>query len=289
MLNCTPLPVQEVVLCRFVAFLFTSGLSYSSVRSYLSAVRHFQITSGLPDPSLSGFAQLDYVLKGYRRGGVSNPRQKRLPVTPTILRHIQAAWSASGASHNQAMLWAAFCLGFFGFMRAGEFTYPPNTQETPEFLLVEDIAVDSHDAPQHMTVQLKRSKADPFGAGVTIHLGRTGEALCPVTAMLGYLARRPATPGFLFLFEDGSPLTKPRLVHSFREALLAAGLDDKGFSGHSFRIGAATAAAEAGFNDSAIQMLGRWKSSAFLRYIRTPVQSLVQASSRLVQSGCHPH
>ena len=39
---------------------------------------------------------------------------------------------------------------------------------------------------------------------------------------------------------------------------------------HSFRIGAATWAAAKGFTDTQIRQLGRWKSNAFLNYIRTP-------------------
>jgi hypothetical protein len=34
-----PLPLEERVLCRFVASLFAASLSYQSIRSYLSAVR----------------------------------------------------------------------------------------------------------------------------------------------------------------------------------------------------------------------------------------------------------
>ena len=48
-----------------------------------------------------------------------------------------------------------------------------------------------------------------------------------------------------------------------------AGLDASLYSGHSFRIGAATSAAQAGIQDSIIQALGRWSSGAFLVYVRT--------------------
>ena len=71
------------------------------------------------------------------------------------------------------------------------------------------------------------------------------------------------------------------MVTHLREALLQAGIDTTNFSGHSFRIGAASTAARAGLNDSFIQTLGRWKSSAFMAYIRTPVDDLVAVTAKL--------
>ena len=55
--------------------------------------------------------------------------------------------------------------------------------------------------PDH---QLKRSKGDPFGQGVLIHLGRTFQSLCPVSTVLSYLAIRPSTPGH-FLYSQMVP------------------------------------------------------------------------------------
>jgi hypothetical protein len=280
-----PLPATESVLCRFVAFLAASGMSYGSVRSYLSAVRHLHIMSGLPDPSLTPLAQLAYTLRGLRREGATTPRAKRLPITPALLRRVHRAWSSVPLSPDRRMLWAAFCLGFFGFLRAGEFTCPSQSAFAHEMLEVGDISVDSHTTPTHMQVQLKCSKTDPFGAGFTLHLGRTGDELCPIAAMLGYLAYRPSHPGFLFLFQDGSTLSRPRLCHELHQALQIAGVPTVGYSGHSFRIGAATTAARLGLSDSLIQTLGRWKSAAFLDYIRTGHDTLVSVSARLASGG----
>ena len=61
-------------------------------------------------------------------------------------------------------------------------------------------------------------------------------------------------------------MTRPRFVE-VRRALQKANLPAKDFAGHSFRIGAATTASATGAEDSTIQVLGWWKSLAFLKYI----------------------
>jgi hypothetical protein len=78
-----------------------------------------------------------------------------------------------------------------------------------------------------------------------------------------------------------TPLTKPEFVAAVRKALAAIGYVDKDYAGHSFRIGAATAAANAGLEDSTIRTLGRWNSAAFLSYIRLPREQLASISKQL--------
>ena len=46
----TPFPAKEKSLILFAAHLFQEGLLAGTVKSYLSAVRHTQITLGLGDP-----------------------------------------------------------------------------------------------------------------------------------------------------------------------------------------------------------------------------------------------
>ena len=121
----------------------------------------------------------------------------------------------------------------------------------------------------------------PFRKEVDVFLGKTGNELCPVSAMLAYLAVRTDKPGFLFQFTDGRLLTKPRLVEEVRKALTAAGFIAKDYAGHSFRIGATTTAGACGLSDSTIQMLGRWSRAAYLSYIKTPRDHLAIYSATL--------
>ena len=102
-----------------------------------------------------------------------------------------------------------------------------------------------------------------------------------MAAMLDFLRVKGSTEGFLFRFEDGSFLTRPRLVSAFRAALETAGLDQSHYCGHSFRIGAATEAAKKGIEDSIIKTLGRWKSLVYLEYVKIPRSDLVHYSSVL--------
>ena len=154
-------------------------------------------------------------------------------------------------------------------MRAGEFTY--NRATSPDHLRCN---------PQVVTVFLRLSKTDPFGATCHICLGHTNVLLCPVSAIFSYLPARPSGSGPLFIFQNGSPLSRPLLVSKLQEALHQAGIPAGSYTGHSFCVGAATTTAQAGISDSLIQKLGRWKSTAFCRYIRPPVDMLVTASSR---------
>ena len=65
------------------------------------------------------------------------------------------------------------------------------------------------------------------------------------------------------------------------------------YGSHSLRIGAATDAGAAGLPDWLIQAAGRWKSTAFHRYIRSPKKALLRVAPALairavLSSGeCH--
>ena len=144
-----------------------------------------------------------------------------------------------------------------------------------------DLAVDNPAQPSTLSIRLKASKTDPSRKGITLYIGKVPSNICPVAAMLAYLLVRGQQVGPLFQFKDGRPLTQHKFVVAVRDALKRAGIRADKYADHSFRIGAATTAAARGIEDSIIKTLGRWKSLAYLEYIRIPRQQLANYSVML--------
>jgi len=283
-----PFPVTEFLLCSFAAYMADNGLAPQTIKSYLAAIRNTQLSLGLPDPrEQSSLPVLKRVLAGINRSRLSQGQSSRvrLPITAHLLRRIKNELERS-AHPERVVLWAVCCTAFFGFFRLGELLVTSQSDFNPSLHLSwGDMAVDNQQSPRILRFHLKQSKTDPFGRGVDIVLGKTGLDLCPVAAVLGFVAERGDRPGPFFVTSAGRPLTKQEFVAEIRKVLTVLGLPDHQYAGHSFRIGAATSAALAGIEDSTIQLLGRWQSSAFQRYIRTPHERLASLSTTLATQG----
>ena len=226
--------------------------------------------------------QLELALRGAKREQSGQPKRSRLPITPHILMKLYQVWDQQAKEWDHIMLWAACCLGFFGFLRSAEFTAPERDDFDPEqHLNYTDIAVGSLDHPRSISVNIKQSKTDPFRLGVKIVLGRTGSCLCPVGAVLSYLMVRGPGEGPLFRFKDGRALTRPLLVRELQTALAQVGINPDLYAGHSFRIGAATTAVACGVSADIIKTLGRWRSDAYQLYIKLPREQLSNISKTL--------
>ena len=274
----TPFPLSEKLLCYFSVYLAKRDLAPQTIKTYLSATRGMHISLGFPDPrSSSSLPILRRIQAGIQRVRTqkhSCPKHVRLPITTSILDRLRDQWEQR-KHPERLVLWAVSALCFAGFFRLGELLPVTDSQTAISACLQwGDIAVDSGQAPSMLQVLLRVSKCDQFGKGVKVYVGKARGPRCPVVAVAAYMAARGPSAGPFFLNQKGRPLLKPLFITELRRALEASGLDQAAFAGHSFRIGAATAAAQAGVPDSTIQMLGRWSSAAFLTYIRTPRHQL---------------
>ena len=77
-----------------------------------------------------------------------------------------------------------------------------------------------------------------------MYVGQTNCNLCPVAAVLVYMAMKGPKPGPLFTFSNKKPLTWARFIVEVNGALPEAGVISTPYSGHSFRSGAAMTASE---------------------------------------------
>ena len=91
---------------------------------------------------------LQYMLRGIKRSPWP-PARTRLPIT---LRTLKSRWSPHAQDTDYVMLWAACCVGFFGFLRAGEFKV--RSQEDFDLAasrMMSGITVDRHECPSWST------------------------------------------------------------------------------------------------------------------------------------------
>ena len=217
------LPASEQTLMRFCSHL-ADRLHHSSIKVYLSAIRSLLIYQGFPDP-LVNCLQLQRLLRGIKHHQGSSLPQCQ-PVTADLMQIIQRSLDAHNSEH--IMLWAACCLGFFGFLRAGEFTVNC-TFDSPIHLTVQDLQVDAE-------VHIKSSKTDHFRQGCFIYLGRGQAPFCPVSAILAYLHRQGPSSGPLFIDTHGQPLTRSRLS-SFIQSVLRERESLGNFRATAFELG----------------------------------------------------
>ena len=189
-----------MALCKFVVQLATVGLRHCTIKSYMAGIRHLHIGEGLGDPFLLHGVSSTRV----KRSQGEAEKRERLPITPLLLHKIKSVCDNQAENYNTIMLWAACCLTFFGFLRAGELTVPSDSAFDPSVHLSwGDLAVDNPMNPTIMSVRLKASKTDPFRKGITLYICRVSSDLCPVSAMLVYLVSRGKKAGPLFAFQDG--------------------------------------------------------------------------------------
>ena len=178
-----------------------------------------------------------------------------MPITPSILRSFHPFLVFSHKDH--LTLWAALLLAFFGFMRSNE--------------LLSLTQGDLARSAEGYQVRIRCSKTDPFRTGATIHIAPSGDlSLCAVTALDALISATGQTEGPLFRLQTGANLNRPWLNLLVRELAARSGASTGNYSSHSFRIGAALAAAAAGIPEWQIQALGRWSTDCYQRYIRLP-------------------
>ena len=172
------LPADEQSLNMCFATFLANSLHHSYIKVYLSTVRSLHNENGLPPLLFNCPCSYSYwLLRGIKH--------VQLPITIDLLKVIQHPLDLNSQDH--VMLWAACCLGFFGFLCAGEFT--TNSSFNPSIhLAVSNMQTDALVDPTCFRVHIKCSKMDPFYVGCNIYVGQGNNVICLLVALGNFLA-----------------------------------------------------------------------------------------------------
>ncbi|XP_071179458.1 uncharacterized protein [Mytilus edulis] len=263
--ECRPFPSSHILLSHFIANLFLRNYSPSTIATHISALSFVHKSNSWPDPT--DMFVIHKILKGVQN--LKGKNDPRLPITKDILiKLIDSLPCVIVNVDNQLALKAMFLLAFYAFLRVGEISTKGGS-DTKQVLQVGDISFDRENSSlKGMSLTMtyyKHSDLHPK----TIYIPICADNItCPVIHVHHYLSQFGHSSGPLFQFKSGAPVTRSYFTTSLKSALSFIGLDTRYYKAHSFRIGAATSAAARGIPHSVIQGMGRWKSSAFMKYIR---------------------
>ena len=70
---------------HFVAYAAEQPLKHQTIKSYLSAVHHLQISMGGGEVDMGTMPLLSMVLSGVKRVQSGQAKRTRLPITPAVL------------------------------------------------------------------------------------------------------------------------------------------------------------------------------------------------------------
>jgi hypothetical protein len=253
------------------------ALQAKTIRVYLSGLRSLHVNMGHPVLDIFENPRLDRVLRGIKRFHAQSNREKRLPVTRNILLILLHYLPKYTTDMDQANLYDSFCIAFAGFLRVGKFTYTSRDACAFDFHRwhISNSSFNTN-LLDNIPLTLPASKTDTFRTGITVHLPITGDITCPLAALRSVVRFNDMSPHApLFQRSLGRPFTREFVITSLSSTLTAAGIPGY-FSGHSFRRGAATTAQWAGLSSSDIQLLGRWRSDAFLAYVDADPADIVR-------------
>ncbi|KAM4795989.1 integrase/recombinase xerD homolog [Rhinophrynus dorsalis] len=201
-------------------------------------------------------------LRGLRRGKTVFD-SKRL-VSYHLLEDLVGVLPGVYSDRYEALLFGAeFSLAFFGALRIGELVSA--SKQRLGGIQIGDVHLGSGS----LEFRIRRSKTDLLGAGVWVSLfGVPGPSVCPVSCVHRYLEVRPGLGSSLLGHSDGVVLTRFQFLAVFKRCLSVLHVPIGDFGGHSFRIGAATEAAQLGLGSESIMRIGRWDSRRFQSYVR---------------------
>ena len=212
--------------------------------------------------------------EGADGGNVAGKRQ-RLPLTYEML---QRGKLSVPRTHKAQVCWLGLALSYFLLARASElWAYDDGGIHSDFCLLRSDLRwLDEMGAElcwmlRHLAVAVeitfRGQQGRPAAPGAMIV--KTDSTVDLIRTLINLSPGLPVTAPLLTQ-RSGVTVTRKEATSVLRSMVKGLGADFKpaSYALHSGRIGGATALAAAGLTDAAIMAAGRWKSDAFMVYVR---------------------
>ena len=275
------------VIAFMVYCFYVLQLAASTIDNYLFGIRFHLKASGRDCDFLQSYPLLQakkaLSIQCRQRKAVSETGS--LPVSMAMIQKYKQRKSTEVMENHG--IFVALILAFTLLLHISEYTVVPNANQMPHHLRAQDIifTVDGVQIPSHIfkkghsrlmtgvTIKLRSCKNDQGGIGHTFSFQRRNvvqentQCLCFILAQWAIRARLSENDLFLS-YRQQWQVTPAKVSTAVKFMARMEGFDEKRFSSHSLRYGGATALAAAGTPDSWIQTFGRWRSLAFLKYIK---------------------
>ena len=237
----------------FVAHLAQTGIQAKSIKSTLSGIRHHCDINYIDFHHNT--PRISMMLRGIARSCIKSTRPKNA-VRISHLKKICNSAAVLFETKVAVTLRSLFTMAFFAMLRPSEMLHAPSS-------------------PQHQlkrsSVMMKRDKIkltfDSYkhsDGAVSIHIQRMDcdILVCPWRLLNCYLSQ--------YVSNDCDPLypySVCEVGNMLQQCLAHAGVKTA-LTLHSFRRGGATWYSEQGITNAKLAAIGRWKSNAYLRYVK---------------------
>lgn len=259
-------PARAGLISAFVAGL-AGQYSVSCISNYLAGLAAWHTLHGLA--WAIDERELAALLRGAARLAPA-PKKQRAPLTVDVLSRILCVLDISNSL--DVAFAAALTTCFWGTARVNEVTVPRlDAFRTQSHVTAACVSHRTDASGNAVTViHVPSTKCDPLNGEDIFWASQPGPADPAVALQRQRVHNSPDATTHLFSYTDRSgkrvPMTRSNFLKRLKTAAAAAGVELP--AGHSIRIGSTTEYLLRGVPFDVMRAKGRWKSDAFLLYLR---------------------
>ena len=211
----------------------------------------------------------------------SPPSKQADPIRYSMLVKLIQALPKIAQGLELRLLKAVFLLAYHASLRVSEYASTP----AGHTLKLKDLTFYAAKRALKAAIKLRSFKNSKKPSKLLVGAS-PDPSLCPVTALLDYVGGRDAERSELFLRDSKKgpvPLSTSWVNKKIKECVAAVGLPPGLYSSHSFRAGRTTDLVAMNYDDASIRESGRWRSLAYLEYVRFNLFALPEACPAVIE------